>query len=439
MPTPTPTALFNFDSDAYATVEDCVAITVRVLRTGVTNTRATVDIASSDGTAKQKGDYEIVVGRLTFESGETEKTFQVLINEDAYTEGQENATLVLQNPSAGATLGPVSTATLRIVDDNPETSGNPIDDSRTFVCTHYHDFLYRQADQSGEDFWTNQIESCGANASCRQSKRVNVSQAFFLSIEFKETGYLVIRAHKAAFGATDDVPRYSVFLRDQREIGEGLIVGQGNWQAQLEANKQAYLADFVSRPEFVAQFPQGATAAVYVDKLFSNAGVTPTTAERNAAITAYGSGDTAGRVAALRSVIESGSVFNFEYNRAFVLMQYFGYLRRNPNDQPDNNFSGYNFWLAKLNSVSLAGEDMRNDAQAQARAQRAEMVRAFIESNEYRQRFAGAPGGNQTGPQLLAKGLQGIDPGRKETLGDELARAAPFVLDSIVRRLWLMN
>jgi hypothetical protein len=101
-PTPTPTAIFNFDSAAYARQEDCVAITVRVLRTGVTNTRATVDIASNDGTAKQKGDYTFVVGRLVFESGETQKTFQVLVNEDAYVEGTENATLVLQNPRADA-------------------------------------------------------------------------------------------------------------------------------------------------------------------------------------------------------------------------------------------------------------------------------------------------------------------------------------------------
>src|SRR6185295_6016864 len=137
--------------------------------------------------------------------------------------------------------------------------------------------------------------------------------------------------------------------------------------------------------------------ATYVDALFSNSGATPTTAERNAAISAYGSGDTAGRAAALKSVIESGSVFNAEYNSAFVLMQYYGYLRRNPDDAPDNNFAGYDFWIRKINSFSLADEDMRDDAQALARVQRAEMVRAFIESDEYRQRFFGAARGNQQG------------------------------------------
>jgi len=63
-----------------------------------------------------------------------------------------------------------------------------------------------------------------------------------------------------------------------------------------------------------------------------------------------------------------------EFNRAFVLMQYFGYLRRNPNDAPDSNFDGYNFWLNKLNTFN------GNFAQA-------EMVKAFIAADEYRRRF----------------------------------------------------
>jgi hypothetical protein len=65
-----------------------------------------------------------------------------------------------------------------------------------------------------------------------------------------------------------------------------------------------------------------------------------------------------------------------EVNRAFVLMQYFGYLRRNPDDPPEPtlDFQGYNFWLAKLDQF---GGDYRA----------AEMVRAFIVSLEYRRRF----------------------------------------------------
>ena len=372
-----------------------------MLRSGSLGASAAVDIASDDGTAKQKGDYTLVVGHLIFAAGETEKTFQVLINDDSYVEGLEFATLLLQHPTNG-TLGASSTATLEISDNATEASSNPIDDSGTFVCTHYHDFLYRQADTSGEDFWTQQIEQCGTNTACRQSKRVDVSTAFFLSTEFQQTGYFVIRAHKAAFGNLKSNPRYEVFLRDQREIGDGVIVGQPGFQQQLDANRQKYLEDFVTRPEFVALFPQGSAAVAYVQLLFTNAGASPTQSERDAAITAYGSGDTAGRAAALKSVVESGSVFNAQYNPAFVLMQYYGYLRRNPDDAPDNNFNGYDFWLAKMNSFTLPGEDARNESVALARVRRAEMVKAFIESGEYLQRFFGAPGGNQEGAQEMS-------------------------------------
>jgi hypothetical protein len=87
-------------------------------------------------------------------------------------------------------------------------------------------------------------------------------------------------------------------------------------------------------------------------------------------------------------------------------MQYYGYLRRNPDDAPDNNFNGYDFWLAKLNSFTLPGEDARDEAVALARVRRAEMVRAFIESAEYRERFGGAAGGNQSGAAVPPQSSQ---------------------------------
>ena len=356
-----------------------------------------MDYTVDNGTANQRGDFSLGRGTLVFNANETIKTFPVLINDDGYAEATETVTLLLQNP-VNAALGTRNTATLQIRDNNPETLSNPIDNARPFVGQHYHDFLDRQSDQPGEDFWTNQIASCGTNAACLDAKRVNVSASFFQSIEFQQTGYFVVRAQKAGFGNTKGNPRYVVFLREQRQVGLGVIVGQGNWQQTLDTNKQNYLLDFVTRPAFVAQFPLGSTAAAYVDKLFQNTGATPATAERDAAIAAYGTGDTAGRAAGLKSVLDSGSAFNKLYNDAYVLMQYFGYLRRNPDDAPDNNFNGYDFWLAKMNSFTQPGEDARNDQVATSRVQRAEMVKAFIVSGEYRQRFFGSATGNQLAP-----------------------------------------
>ena len=398
-PTPTPTPIvptFEFDQTSYAIDEGVTSVNVRVLRSGPAAVSAAVDIVSEDGTAKQTGDYTLVVGHLSFAAGEIEKSFQVLINDDSYAEGFEFATLILQHPENG-TLGAKSTAMLQIIDDINETATNPIDHARTFVGTHYHDFLYRDSDKPGEDFWTEQIEQCGGDAACRQQKRVDVSTAFFISIEFQQTGFFVIRAHKAAFGNLKSNPQYATLLRDQRQIADGVIVGQANWQQELETNKQRYLEDFVSRPEFVSIFPHGQPAVAYVDQLFANVGVAPTVTARDAAVAAYSSGNAAGRAAALSSVIESATVFNALYNPAFVLMQYYGYLRRNPDDLPDNNFNGYDFWLAKMNSFTLPDEDARNEAVAVARVRRAEMVKAFIESSEYRNRFFGAAGGNQQG------------------------------------------
>ena len=374
--------------------EDVTFVTLTIQRTGDTSGPVTVDYATADGTASERSDYTTAVGTLRFAAGETSKTIDVLVNEDSKVEGDETFAVNLSNPTGGGTLSCLTaTATVQITDDAVEPTTNAIDDTTIFVGTHYHDFLNRQADATGMVFWVSQITSCAANAPCIDNKRTNVSQAFFLSIEFQQTGFYVFRFYKASF--TDSasrprgLPRYREFLRDMQEIGRGVVVGQGAWEAQLEANKQAFARRWVLRPEFVAQFPTNMTAAAYADKLFLNAEVTPTTAERDAAIAAFGTGDTDGRAAALRSVADSGSVFNRQFNPAFVLSQYFGYLRRNPNDPPEQNlnFDGYDFWLTKLNGFSLPGEDVRDPLTAQRRAQRAEMVRAFIISAEYRQRF----------------------------------------------------
>jgi hypothetical protein len=120
------------------------------------------------------------------------------------------------------------------------------------------------------------------------------------------------------------------------------------------------------------------TPAQFVDKLDQNAGHVLSASERTAAISLFGgAGDTSNptaRALVVRLVAEDQDLLSAEFNRAFVLAEYFGYLRRNPNDPQDTDYTGYDFWLTKLNQFN--GNFIN-----------AEMVKAFLSSIEYRQRF----------------------------------------------------
>jgi hypothetical protein len=270
-------------------------------------------------------------------------------------------------------------------DSNPN-GANPVDNSSFFVRQHYHDFLNREPDASGLNFWSNEIDGCSPKPQCTELKRINVSAAFFLSIEFQDTGYLVERIYKAAygdaggnstFGGAHPLPvpiiRLNEFLPDTQAIGLGVIVGQGNWQQQIENNKQAFTAEFVQRSRFTTAFPNTMTAAQFVDALNTNAGNPLSPSERNQLVSDL-STNAQTRAQVLRAVAEDSDLSSAEFNRAFVLMQFFGYLRRNPNDAPDADYTGYDFWLTKLNQFN--GNFVNAD-----------MVKAFISSSEYRQRF----------------------------------------------------
>ena len=263
-------------------------------------------------------------------------------------------------------------------------TGNPIDDSRFFVRQHYLDFLGRSPDDAGLQFWAGGIESCGADARCREVKRINTSAAFFLSIEFQESGFLAYRAYKAAYGDASSpnvsvpVPsiRFGEFLADSRRIGQCVRVGVGDWRQRLEENKDAFALEFVRRARFMEAYPPAMTAQEFVTQLDQRAGGVLTEAEQSQLISELSAApaDAARRAAVLMKVAEDADLRQREFNRAFVLTEYFSYLRRNPDDQPDADFRGWEFWLGKLNQFN--GDFVR-----------AEMVRAFIDSIEYRGRF----------------------------------------------------
>ena len=441
-PTPTPTTI-QFGNTIFAIGEAVTSVPITVTRSGPASGVSTVDYVVSNGTATQRGDYTYASGTVAFAANETSKIFPVLISDDGYAEGSETATITLSNP-VGAILGSPNTATLQIDDNEASPApGNPIDDAAIFVGEHYHDFLNRQSDPDGQNFWTNQITSCGNDASCLSEKRTNVSAAFFLSIEFQNTGYFAFRFYRASFadsaGRPRGLPRYLEFLRDEQKLQHAVVVGQQNWEFVLEQNKQGFALDWVDRADFIAEYPTTMTRDDYIDKLFMRSAASPTTQERNRALFAYDSGGSLKekRAQGIRAVIDAGSVYNAQYNPAFVLMQYFGYLRRNPDDAPDNNFSGYDFWLNKMNQFSVPGEDVQDDDVALARVKRAEMVKAFLVSGEYRQRFAGSPGGNQEGSRTdgdggTARWFSGSDRLTRGWVGELVLQTVPrFIIRAL--------
>ena len=353
---------------------------ITVTRTGLISQPASVEYATVDGTATERRDYTTALGLIQFAAGEHTKSFAVLVTDDRYVEGNESFQLVLSN-AAGATLGPDSTATATLTDNDFVNGPSPVTwgpdfSSSFFVRQHYYDFLGRLPDTSGFNFWVNEIEKCGADQGCRDVRRVNVSAAFFLSIEFQQTGYLAYRARKAAFGdlAGKPVPVTRLeLLRDMQVLGSDLVVGADGWEQKLEQNKQAYFARLAASTRFTTLYPPTLTPEQFVDALNSNAGGALSTAERNALVADL-TGGAKTRAQVLRAVAEDADLSGAEFNKAFVLMQYFGYLRRDPDATPDSDFGGYNFWLSKL--------DEFNGNYIQA-----EMVKAFLDSVEYRQRF----------------------------------------------------
>ena len=387
-------SLITLSQSNYNVNESTGFVTVIVNRTGDLSLPVSVDYATDDagsslvcstlntGLASSRCDFGLTLGTLQFAAGETQKTFIIPITQDSYLEGDETFRVRLSKLSGGANFGVPSSATVTILDGTIQLPPNANDDTETFVRQQYRDFLNRDADPAGLAFWTGEINNCTPKPQCTAVRRINASAAFFLSIEFQTTGNLVRNVYVAALDrpATNNMPAFEEFERDTQAMQRGLIVDPTNnaWEIVLANNRDAFIRDFVTRAEFIQLYPTTDTPAQYVDKLFLHAGINPSLEERNAAIAEFGNAttasDTAARGRALLDIVQSPTLQQREINRSFVQMQFFGYLRRNPNDAPDGNFDGFNFWLGKLNQFN-------GDFQA------AEMVQAFLFSSEYRRRF----------------------------------------------------
>jgi hypothetical protein len=282
----------------------------------------------------------------------------VLLSAVALAQGQTAPTLriVTEDPTLPSELfyGDTKVKPLRL---RPGTSTRiTIDDSDFFVQQHYIDFLSRFPEADGFAAWMRVLNNCGGDAECVHQARITTSASFFGSVEFQTKGGRVFRYYHATLGR---LPTYNEMVADMRAV-------TGQTADEVTQKLAAFATNWETRGDFLAAFPRSLAPAAFVDGIASRAGITLSNRDQIVATLTAAGNTAAARAAALRTIIDSNEVYQKEYNPSFVYMQYVGYLRREP--EP----AGYNAWLNYLNANPT---DFRT------------MVRGFMDSTEYRNRF----------------------------------------------------
>jgi hypothetical protein len=260
---------------------------------------------------------------------------------------------------------------------------NPTLEENFFVRQQYLDFLSRDGDPGGFNFWVGQIAPCQANTQCFHDSTIFVADAFFFEPEFQQTAGFVFRAYRAAFGNIQPFPNpdgsnateanklvdYSKYVADRARVVGG---------ASLAAAQLAFANEFVSRAEFTTRYPTSQTASQFVAVILATiqtADGVDLSAQTNALINEYNTGGR-GRVLYrladdnAQNPINMQAFINAEYNRQFALTLYFGYLRRNP------DIGGFLFWQGQINSAPVRDVPKQNA-----------LVCSFITAAEYQFRF----------------------------------------------------
>ncbi|HEX3183320.1 MAG TPA: DUF4214 domain-containing protein, partial [Pyrinomonadaceae bacterium] len=253
-----------------------------------------------------------------------------------------------------------------------------IDDADFFAAQQYIDFLRRFPDAPGHAHWTGEITECSDPAKrfpgeslalCTERKRANTSAAFFLSPEFANGGSFVLRVYWGTLGKLLNFPgcpgvpqnlpghcrpKYTDYIADMATVAQGIVVNDKLDPNVINSNKQAFVAQFITRPEF-QQIYGALTPTQFVDKLSQTTGVALSSSDRTALINEATAGNKASVVFKIvdgtTTVTDGALVFNTTYGKAFydkefddtfVFIEYIAYLRRNPDQD------GFNFWLGKL-------------------------------------------------------------------------------------------
>jgi Tol biopolymer transport system component len=345
--------------------------TVTVTRLGDLSRAASVDFTTRelcppavacDGAARDRSDYVRTQGTLRFAPGEAEQTIDITVIDDALIEIEEFFTVTLDN-AVGASLGALNSSGVAIADnDSNPAAQNPIDTPHFFVRMHYLDFLGREPEPGGLQAWVDVLNRCpnifntDSASSSSLCDRIHVSSSFFRAPEFEFKGYYVFLFYRVSLGRS---PTYNEFLRD-------LLAVSGETAGEVVANKAAFASAWVQRAEFQAIYGDRISAEGFVDRLLQVAGLTLGGEVTRDTLVEDLRAARKTQAEVVRAVAEHPAARAKEFNGAFVTMQYFGYLKRDPEEE------GYNAWLRYLNANPT---DFRT------------MIHGFMNSVEYRSRF----------------------------------------------------
>jgi hypothetical protein len=277
-----------------------------------------------------------------------------------YAQSPPTLRIVTEDPNLPSELfyGTIKVKPLRIRPGTNPPVVITIDDSDFFVQQHYVDFLSRFPEKAGFDAWLNYLNThfCGNDPECLHQARLTVSASFFNSQEFNLKGGYVFRFYKSSLGR---MPSYQEMVTGMRSV-------TGATGPEVDQKRAQFATDWVVRTDFLQAFPRSLSPTAFVDGILQVAGITVgNRAQIISDLTAAGNTD-AGRATAMRAIADSQEETNKEFNPAWVYMQYVGYLRREP--EP----AGFNAWLTFLNNNPT---------------QFTEMIRGFVDSVEYRNRF----------------------------------------------------
>lgn len=359
----TSSSVIKFSAASYAASEDAESVTITLARSGDASRSASVNYATSDdappvncltttGHASARCDYATRLGAVSFAAGETSKNITIPLIDDGHIEGGETFFVTLSD-ATGATLGAQTIASVNITDnDATPAASNYIDKAPFFVRMHYLDFLSREPEPGGFADWNNTLNNCPDANNYPRCDRLHVSSSFFRSDEFQVKGFFVYRYYKLSLGRR---PTYAEIVADMVRV-------TGETAAERIGKQNQFADSWLERPEVRATFGP-LTDAAFLDLLERNAGAP--LADRGQMLADLSSGARS-RAKVLRDATESQAVAAQLYNEAFVAMQYYSYLRREPEEQ------GFNDWL---NTIEQNPADVRR------------MVSGFINSVEYRNRF----------------------------------------------------